>query len=192
LDQSVIVNQGSGAARPAKLSLARCFRIAPASRAIPGRILVPLALVQIRGQARLDRLRFSIEGDSDYAARAACRISGILALRPPSLPTLNCPFLIFTASSMPPITIAAGSNALQTQHWAESLLDPTMILFDGVVQILAGSYQHVLRQSVINRLRVNAGVKGNSAARETTRTSKVGNEKMARIRRSLTQRRIHP
>jgi hypothetical protein len=41
MDKSVIVNQGSGVARPAKLSLARRFRITPASGAIPGRILVP-------------------------------------------------------------------------------------------------------------------------------------------------------
>jgi hypothetical protein len=49
----------------------------------------------------------SIEGDSDYAARAACQISGILAVIPPSLPILNCPFLIFPASSMPPTTTLA-------------------------------------------------------------------------------------
>jgi hypothetical protein len=32
---------------------------------------------------------YRFEGDSDYAARAACQISGILAVRPPSLPILN-------------------------------------------------------------------------------------------------------
>jgi len=42
-----------------------------------------------------------------YAARAACQISGIVALLPPSLPILNCSFLIFSASSIPLITTAA-------------------------------------------------------------------------------------
>jgi len=41
------------------------------------------ALVQIRSRARLDRFHFSIAGDWDYAARAACQISGILAVRLP-------------------------------------------------------------------------------------------------------------
>ena len=54
---------------------------------IPG--VQQMALVQIRSPTRLDRVRFSIEGDSGYAARAACQISGILAVRPPSLPILT-------------------------------------------------------------------------------------------------------
>ena len=43
----------------------------------------------------------------DYAANVACQISGIVAIGPLSLPILNWPFLIFSANSMPPITIAA-------------------------------------------------------------------------------------
>jgi hypothetical protein len=35
---------------------------------------------------------------------------GIVASLPPSLPILSRPFLIFSASSIPPITIAAVAN----------------------------------------------------------------------------------
>ena len=42
-----------------------------------------------KSKARPDRFRRSIEGDTDYAARAPCQISGILAIRPPSLPIFN-------------------------------------------------------------------------------------------------------
>jgi hypothetical protein len=48
--------------------------------------------------------------DFDYAASAACQISGIVAVLLPSLPSLNCRFLIFSASSMPPITTTAVSK----------------------------------------------------------------------------------
>ena len=47
------------------------------------------ALVQIRGGPDSGRFaRFDWDG-SDYAVRAACQISGILAVRPASLPILN-------------------------------------------------------------------------------------------------------
>jgi len=54
----------------------------------------------------------SIEPDSDHAANAAHQISGIVAPAPPSLSNLNCPFLIFSASSIPLITIVADSKLL--------------------------------------------------------------------------------
>jgi hypothetical protein len=49
----------------------------------------------------------SIGSDLRYAAKAACQISGMLAIIPPSLPIWNCPFLIFSANSIPLITTAA-------------------------------------------------------------------------------------
>ena len=49
----------------------------------------------------------SIESYPGYAASAACQIAAIVAVRPPSLPNLYCPFLIFSISSIPLITTAA-------------------------------------------------------------------------------------
>jgi hypothetical protein len=46
------------------------------------------------------------------AASAASHNSDIVAFRPPSLPVLNCPFLIFSANSIPEIVTAALSNRL--------------------------------------------------------------------------------
>src|SRR6202521_2674857 len=46
------------------------------------------------------------------AARAAFHSSIIVALPPPSLPVLNCPFLIFSASSIPEIVTTVLSNRL--------------------------------------------------------------------------------
>jgi hypothetical protein len=46
------------------------------------------------------------------AASAAFHNSVIVALRPPSLPVLNCRFLIFSASSIPEIVTTALSNRL--------------------------------------------------------------------------------
>ena len=43
----------------------------------------------------------------NYAASAARQISGIVALLPPSLPVLNCPFLIFSINSIPLIVTTA-------------------------------------------------------------------------------------
>jgi hypothetical protein len=40
-----------------------------------------------------------IGSEPGYAASAVCRISGILDLLRPSLPFLNCLFLIFSANS---------------------------------------------------------------------------------------------
>jgi hypothetical protein len=48
----------------------------------------------------------------DYAATTVAQIAGIVAGRPGSLPTLNCCFLIFAASSIPLIVIAAASKRL--------------------------------------------------------------------------------
>ena len=46
------------------------------------------------------------------AASVAFHSSFIVALRPPSLPVLNCRFLIFSASSIPEIVTTALSNRL--------------------------------------------------------------------------------
>lgn len=58
--------------------------------------------------ARIRTLRLHrSDSDIDHAASAARQISGSVARRPPSLPNLNCPFLIFSASSIPLITTSA-------------------------------------------------------------------------------------
>src|SRR5712691_8751827 len=58
------------------------------------------------GSAWLSELRWA------QAASAAFHNSDIVAFRPPSLPVLNCPFLIFSANSIPEIVTAASSNRL--------------------------------------------------------------------------------
>ncbi len=52
---------------------------------------------------------------------------GIVVVLPPRLPIVNCPFLIFSASSMPPMTDHCGLEILQSQHRAKSLLHSSMI-----------------------------------------------------------------
>jgi hypothetical protein len=47
---------------------------------------------------------------ASYAANAVRQISGIVALLPPSLPTLNCPFLIFSVNSIPLIVTPAAEK----------------------------------------------------------------------------------
>ena len=54
-------------------------------------------LVQNMSCGKFDRCDVSIDPDSDQAANAARQISGSVVLRPPSLPILNCSFLIFSA-----------------------------------------------------------------------------------------------
>ena len=72
----------------------------------------------------------SIDSYSGYAASAACQIAGIVAVRPPSFPILYCPFLIFSASSIPLITTAAvrklfspsiGRSRCFTRRWSCSM-----------------------------------------------------------------------
>ena len=58
------------------------------------------------GSAWLSGLRWP------QAASAAFHNSDIVAFRPPSLPVLYCPFLIFSANSIPEIVTAAFSNRL--------------------------------------------------------------------------------
>src|SRR4029453_3151540 len=67
-------------------------------------------------------------------------------MRPPSLPVLNCPFLIFSASSTPLITTAAVPKPFKPQHRSQPVLHSPVVLFDQVVQILTTSHQHALRQ----------------------------------------------
>ncbi len=67
-------------------------------------VVTALVLVQIQGLAKAAGFVLLNERVSD---QAACQISGILTLSPPSLPVLNRPFLIFSASSIPLITTAA-------------------------------------------------------------------------------------
>jgi hypothetical protein len=42
-----------------------------------------------------------------------------------------------------------GSEALQSEHRAQSLLYPPVVLFDGVVKVLAGPYPHSLPRLAI-------------------------------------------
>ena len=78
-------------------------------------ILEPLVSHSLRGsgancevaQIRTVPLHRS-DSDIDHAACAARQISGSVARRPPSWPNLNCHFLIFSASSIPLITISAA------------------------------------------------------------------------------------
>src|ERR1700737_851947 len=64
---------------------------------------------------RGDRLSSASLSDCEWAqaTSAAFHSSVIVALYPPSLPVLNCPFLIFSASSIPEIVITALSNRLK-------------------------------------------------------------------------------
>ena len=61
---------------------------------------------------KFGRCDISIDPNSDQADNMARQISGSVARRPPSLPILNCPFLIFSASSIPLITMSAVSKLL--------------------------------------------------------------------------------
>ncbi len=63
---------------------------------------------------KLFEVRKSRLGDCgrDYAAITVAQIAGIVAGRPRRLPILNWCFLIFAASSIPLIVIAAVSNRL--------------------------------------------------------------------------------
>jgi hypothetical protein len=47
--------------------------------------------------------------------------------------------LIFSANSIPRIVTAAVSNRLNPSIGSDSLFDPAMVLFDNVVQVLAGA-----------------------------------------------------
>jgi hypothetical protein len=72
------------------------------------------------------------------AASAAFHSSDIVALHPPSLPVLNCPFLIFS------VLDSANSDgrvveSLHSQHRPDSLLHSPIFLFHQIVQVLAGS-----------------------------------------------------
>src|SRR6266481_5552359 len=83
------------------------------------------------------------------AASAEFHSSVIVALHPPSLPVLNCPFLIFSASSIPEIVTAALSNRLNPQHRPDSLLHSPMVLLHQIVQVLAGSNLDATRKFAV-------------------------------------------
>ena len=74
----------------------------------------------------------------------------MVALRPPSLPVLNWPFLIFSANSISLMVTAAFSNRLNPQHRSNSLFDSPMVLFNEVVQVLAGSNSHSLGKIAVS------------------------------------------
>src|SRR5215813_3574479 len=61
----------------------------------------------MRGLGRIGAL------DRDQAASAAFHSSDMAAVAPPSLSVLNCPFLIFSANSIPLIVTTALSNRLK-------------------------------------------------------------------------------
>src|SRR5215831_11135340 len=68
--------------------------------------------------------------DRHQAASASFHSSDLVASAPPSLPVLNCPFLIFSANSIPLIVTTAWSNLLNpsigrircfTRRWSCSI-----------------------------------------------------------------------
>jgi len=102
--------------------------------------------VQIQGLAKSAGFVLLNERVSDQAAKAACQISGILILSPPSLPVLNWPFLIFSASSIPLDHNRCVSEAFQAQHRTKPLLHTPVILFDDVIQIFTAPHPDSLGQ----------------------------------------------
>jgi hypothetical protein len=106
--------------------------------------------VQIQGWDNSEGLGFVIRGDSGYAARAACQISDIVALRPPSWPILNCCFLIcqFDATN----DDYSVSEALQPQHRAKTLLYSSMVLFDQIVSREFEKAHEAASRRVIRRM----------------------------------------
>src|SRR5215471_3977271 len=76
--------------------------------------------------------------DRHQAASGAFHSSDMVASAPPRLPVLNCPFLIFSANSIPLIVTTPWSNSFEPEHRPDPLLHSTMVLFDQVIEILAG------------------------------------------------------
>jgi hypothetical protein len=87
-----------------------------------------------------------LESGSDYAARAACQIFGIVAVGSPSLLIWNCFFLISSARFDATDHHRCRPETLQSQHRAQPLFDSSMVLFDDVVEVFACPYRHALRQ----------------------------------------------
>jgi hypothetical protein len=73
-----------------------------------------------------------------YTAEAACQITGVVAVRPQSLPILYCPFFDLLGQFNSADHHGRGSEALQSRHRAKPLLYSPVVLFDGIVQVLAG------------------------------------------------------
>ena len=63
---------------------------------IAAKVVTMAVLVQIQDWTEVGRFRAVEVRASDYVAKAACQISGIVAVGRPSLPILNWPFLIFS------------------------------------------------------------------------------------------------
>ncbi len=57
------------------------------------------------------------DSDIDHAASEARQISGIVAADPPSLASLNCPFLICSTSSIPP----SAASCVPLRYFAQPL-----------------------------------------------------------------------
>ena len=95
----------------------------------------------------------SIGPDSDQAAKATWQISGIVAADPPSLPVLNCPFLICSASSIPLIAMVADSKLLSPDALSnqDSIVDiakaasVSIIAFQAELDYLLSDQQEHLR-----------------------------------------------
>ena len=80
-----------------------------------------------------------------YAANTAAQISGAVVAFPVSGLRLNCCFLIFSANWNAADRQRRRVEALESKHRPDSLLDPSMVLFDDVIQVLARSYPHPAR-----------------------------------------------
>src|SRR5450755_529265 len=83
------------------------------------------------------------------AASAAFHSSVIVALHPPSLPVLNCPFLIFSASSIPEIVTTALSNRLNPSICRIRCFTLRWSLFHQIVQVLARSNLDATRKFAV-------------------------------------------
>jgi hypothetical protein len=66
-------------------------------------------------------------------------MTGAVAVAPPSLPVLNCFFLIFSAKLDATDHDCCVSESLEPEHWADPSFQSPMILLDQVVQVLAES-----------------------------------------------------
>jgi hypothetical protein len=73
----------------------------------------------------------------------------IVALHPPSFPVLNCPFWIFSASSIPENRYRRMVESLESQHRPDSLLHSPMVLLHPIVQVRAGSNLDATRKLAV-------------------------------------------
>ena len=90
-----------------------------------------------------------------YAARAVCQIFGIVAVRPPSLPILNWPFLIFSANWFhdPELRGSAGLQLNRGEH-RQSLA--RWLFFANQGEFREGDYEEIMNKASCLSLISNA------------------------------------